>query len=291
MEQKKAVGKASSLTVCNSDVGLTVLSDEDTVGKVVAEEILAAMEEAIEARGRFVLGCPGGRTPRSTYHALGAEFMRRDTDLSQLVIVMMDDYVQATEAGWRHVDERAHYSCRRFAVEEIQSVFNAGVSPTHALRDEDIYLPNPENPEAFEELLARFGGVDFFILASGAGDGHVAFNPPGTSENARTRVVELALQTRMDNLATFPDFGGIEEVPTHGVTVGTGTITEFSRKAAMIVIGPDKANAVERLATAGTYEPSWPATVFRTIPGTRLYVDAAAARGFASRDAPERNVP
>ena len=290
MERKKAVGQEPSLTVCNHDAGLTVLSDDETVGKVVAEEILAVMEEALEARGRFVLGCPGGRTPMSTYRALGAEFRRRDTDLSQLVIVMMDDYVRATEAGWRHVDERAHYSCRRFAVDEIQSVLNAGVSPAHALRDEYIYLPNPENPAAFEKLLARLGGVDFFILASGAGDGHVAFNPPGTPENARTRVVELAQQTRIDNLATFPDFGGIEEVPTHGVTVGTGTITEFSRKAAMIAIGPDKANAVERMAAARTYDPDWPATVFRTIPGTRLYVDAAAAKGVVACDASERSV-
>jgi glucosamine-6-phosphate deaminase len=122
--------------------------------------------------------------------------------------------------------------------------------------------------------------VDFFILASGAGDGHVAFNPPGSAEGSRSRIVELAEQTRVDNIATFPRFGSVDEVPTHGVTVGIRTIAELSRAAAMVLVGVDKRNAFARLSDGQGYDASWPATVVRLVEGAALYADhAASAQG------------
>ncbi len=250
-----------------------VFTDAEDLGRAVAQEIGTAVEAA--AGSRFVLGCPGGRSPMSTYAALGQWFAERDTDLSEVVIAMMDDYVLVGPDGFHQAPADAHYSCRRFAREEIQARLNVGVSSQHQIPDEHVWGPDPADPGAYESQLEQ-DGVDYFILASGAGDGHVAFNPPGSPLDSTSRLVELAEQTRIDNMATFPEFGSLDEVPRHGVTVGVGTIARVSRQMVMIAVGPDKREAVRRLRAADGYDPSWPATVYLTAAWPRLYVDQAA---------------
>jgi len=252
-------------------------ADPAALGRALGAEIADRIEPSLAAGGRFVLGCPGGRTPTSTIAALADDLGRRRLDLRGLVIAMMDDYLEPRADGWRAVDAAAHHSCRRFAREEIQAVLNSRTDASTTIPDANVWFPDPASPADYDARLADAGGIDFFILASGAGDGHVAFNPPGSSRESRTRVVELAKQTRMDNLATFPDFTGLDEVPTHGITVGIATIAEQSAAAAMVLIGADKQTAFRRLTAGDGYDPDWPATVYRLIDGAALYVDAAAA--------------
>ena len=64
------------------------------------------------------------------------------------------------------------------------------------------------------------GGVDLQILGIGT-DGHIGFNEPGSSFASLTRVKTLTEQTRRDN-ARF--FDSLDEVPTHCITQGLGTI-------------------------------------------------------------------
>jgi glucosamine-6-phosphate deaminase len=106
----------------------------------------------------------------------------------------------------------------------------------------------------------------------------VAFNPPGTDADARTRVVSLPDSTRRDNLATFPSFGGaLEAVPRFGVTVGVATIRELSAEVVMVAHGEDKTLAARRLTAAAGYQSDWPATVWAECRNPHLYLDRAAA--------------
>lgn len=246
------------------------------LGRALAAHICDAVETGVRERGRFLLGCPGGRTPVSTYAALAEEFAARDLDLSGLVIAMMDDYVEWDGTAWAHIDAEAHNSCRRFARQEIQAVVNRGARPGRGIRDENVWFPDPSVPGAYDNRLRAAGGIDFFILASGAGDGHVAFNPPGSMARSRSRIVRLAEQTRRDNLGTFPQFTDLDDVPTHGVTVGIATIADLSKAAAMILIGADKREAFGQLTAGSSYDPAWPATVYHLIDGAALWVDASA---------------
>ena len=194
-------------------------------------------------------------------------------DLSPLVIVMMDDYVTQGNGRPVHVPAHAHYSCRRFAAEEIAAPLRdlAG-----APGPDRIWMPDPADPPAFDRLIARSGGVDLFLLASGASDGHIAFNPPGSSRHSTTRVVKLANRTRIDNLSTFPQFQSLGEVPTHGVTVGVGTIADLSRSAVMVCLGTQKRHTVRQITAANAYNPAWPATVVTEMPNTELWIDPPA---------------
>lgn len=235
--------------------------------------------DRFEAAGpRFVLGCPGGRSAATTYAALATELADRRLDLSQLVILMMDDYlVTAGNGQFRREDPHAPHSCERFGQRDIIGQLNAAVRPHHRIPLENLWLPDPADPAAYDERITAHGGVDVFLLATGASDGHIAFNPPGSSINSRTRIVRLPDTTRRDNLSTFPTFEGeLDRVPTHGVTVGLGTIKDNSREVVMLVHGSDKQYAVQRLVTAEGFDPEWPATVFRMCARPHLLVDINA---------------
>lgn len=252
-----------------------VLASPEAVGAAAASRIA----DLIQARGPrpFLLGCPGGRSAVTTYHALGSEANARGLDLSKIKVVMMDDYVTDDGAGPRRVDPSVHYSCERFAHREILPALNATLEPARQVSGDNVWLPDPAEPEAYERRIDAAGGIDFFILASGAGDGHVAFNPPGADQYSRTRIVELAEQTRRDNMATFPAFASLDQVPTLGVTVGVGTIARSSREAALVIHGHDKQTAFRRLTASTRYDTNWPATVIHLVEASTIYADEQAA--------------
>src|SRR5207253_2965800 len=83
-----------------------------------------------------VLGCPGGRSLLTTYRHL--------PELPETTIVMMDEYVPVPPTS-------AHYSCRGFAERELP-------------RARAVWLPDPDDPAAFDERIAAAGGIDLFLL-------------------------------------------------------------------------------------------------------------------------------
>lgn len=246
-----------------------IFDTPEQLGEAVADDIATRIAAT---PGSFLLGCPGGRSPKPVYAALA----RRRLDLSRLVIVMMDDYLTGEGDILAQVDAHAHYSCRRFARADIQAVLNTGRPAAWQIPDTQVWFPDPADPGAYDHRIRAAGGIDFFLLASGASDGHVAFNPGGSAGDSLTRIVPLAEATRRDNLMTFPDFPGLDAVPRHGVTVGIATIAA-ARATGMVVWGAGKRLAFRHLSAATGYDPAWPATVWAACPDATLYADRAAA--------------
>jgi glucosamine-6-phosphate deaminase len=258
----------------------TVFDGPEVLGRALAALIADQLAEAADAGRPFLLGCPSGRSPQSTYMALAREVVTRDVDLSGLVIVMMDEYVERDETtgAMRRVDPAAAHSCVRFGQAEIVDRLNAAAGPGRGISPDRYWIPDPAAPDDYDAMIASHGGIDLFIVASGASDGHVAFNPPGADRDSRTRVVQLAEQTRQDNLNTFPSFGrDLERVPRYGVTVGIATIREQSRQVVMVADGEPKAATVRLVAEADSYRPEWPATILTECARPLLWVDEAAA--------------
>ena len=218
---------------------MRVFADPDELGQALAGEIAATPLR--------LLGCPGGRSLLTTYAAL--------PDLQETTIVMMDEYVPVPPPS-------AHYSCRGFAEREI--------------RGGDVWLPDPDEPSAYDRRIADAGGIDLFLLASGASDGHVAMLGPGAPRDGRTAVVELAETTRRDNLASFPEFGSLEEVPRHGVSVGIATILD-AKALRLVLHAADKREAAARLLSVDRYDPAWPASVVHEHEDAEILLDREAA--------------
>ncbi|MGH6929197.1 MAG: 6-phosphogluconolactonase [Dongiaceae bacterium] len=257
---------------------VTVFDSPEQLGWSLAGEILDRTRAALRRRRRFLLGCPSGRSPRTTYQALARRAAEANDNLSHLVIVMMDEYLNADgKGGFVTCPMNAHYSCLGFAFREIQAPINRELPADACIPDHHIWIPDPANPGEYEERLAASGGIDLFLLASGASDGHVAFNPPGTDLDSATRIIALAEETREDNLSTFPQFKSIAEVPTHGVSVGLGTIARLSQEAVLVMHGAGKRDSAKRVQAAASFDPAWPATMIHECRRGRIYLDKAAA--------------
>ena len=255
---------------------IEILETADQIGTRLAERLLSEIENARATGRRYVLGCPTGRTPRPIYGAIAARLEAAPQDLSHLVLAMMDEYLIGDRAQLEYAPSEKPWSCHHFARHEIVTRWNAGLPESFRMAKDAVWFPDPRNPAGYEARIAEAGGIDFFILASGATDGHVAFNPPGSAIESRTRVIALSEQTRRDNLQTFPAFGSIDAVPRYGVSVGIATITE-ARSAAMVLTGSSKRESFERVANAERYDPQWPATVIHEISSGEILADREAA--------------
>jgi glucosamine-6-phosphate deaminase len=233
---------------------LRLFDDADGLGAHLAADI----RKRVRAKdGRFLLGCPGGRSLVPTYRAL------RGADLQDVVIVMMDEYL----VDGSPPPPDAHFSCRGFAQRELGAPL--GIAP------EDVWVPDADDPAAYDERIDAAGGIDLFLLASGASDGHVAFLGPGAPLDGRTAVVPLAESTRLDNLVTFPEFDSLDEVPMLGVSVGLGTILD-SRALRLVLHGADKREAAGRLLALDEFDPAWPASLVHEHDGAEIWLDRAA---------------
>lgn len=253
-----------------------LFADADALGAALADEIVAGIDEARATGKSYVLGCPGGRSARSTYRALAQRVA--GADLSHLIIAMMDDYVvSAANGAYEHAPADAHYSCRLFAQDEIARPLNEAAAT--GISAEHVWLPDPADPPAYRERLESAGGVDLFIVASGASDGHVAFVKPGTPLDSDVSIIPLAETTRRDNMATFPEFDTLDEVPEYGVSVGLGTIRDLSRRVTLVIHGEGKRETARRVLAATDFESDWPATFIHRCRGARIWLDSAAHPG------------
>jgi len=256
----------------------TVFDDPADLAARLAREIVDAIRaNALQGKG-FVLGCPGGRSPKPTYDALADLVRAESVDLSGLTVVMMDEYLEPGGARPRPVAPTEHYSVARFAADHLVEPLNHAAGPGRTIAPERVLFPDPADPAAYDRRLEALGGVDLYSLASGDSDCHVAFNPPGSALDSVTRVIRLAESTRRDNLGTFPQFQRLDQVPEFGVGVGVGTIRKVSRRAVLIATGVAKGLAVQRICDAEDYDPSWPSTVLVRCSNASLYTDTAAMR-------------
>ncbi len=261
---------------------VTVFPSADAIGEHVAERLLDRIERARVSGKRFVLGCPTGRTPRPVYGAMARQLGGKSQDLSHLVLVMMDEYLTAAGGEFEYASADEPWSCHHFARIEIADRLSEAVPPARQLRADSIWFPDPRDPAAYDAKIADAGGIDYFILASGASDGHVAFNPPGSARDSRTRIIQLSEETRHDNLQTFPAFGTLAAVPSHGISVGIETIAS-AKQGVMIVWGAGKRLTLTRIRSAERYEPDWPATVIHECAVGEILTDTDAAGLPAAR--------
>ena len=255
---------------------VTILPTPDAIGEQLAPRLLDAIERARADDRRFVLGSPTGRTPRPILAAMARLVAERKPDLSHLVLAMMDEYLVREGDRLVYAPTSAPWSCHHFARHEIVGTLNASLPGARRLPDDAVWFPDPDDPGEYDRRIENAGGIDWFLLASGASDGHVAFNPPGSPRDSKSRIIPLSEETRRDNLQTFPTFGTLDAVPRHGISVGIATITA-SRAATMVVWGAGKRETFRRIVAATSYDPSWPATLIHECANAEVIADSAAA--------------
>ena len=190
-----------------------------TSARIIAKEI--------KRKHDLVLGLATGDTPIGTYEELVKIHKEEGLDFSKVTTFNLDEYI-----GLAPLHKNSY---NLFMWENLFKHINAN--------SENVYVPqgNTDDPEEFsqwyEEQIKKAGGIDLQVLGIG-GDGHIAFNEPGSSFASRTRVKALEKQTIEDNARFFEK---VEDVPRFAITMGIGTILE-AKKILLIVSGKSKAD-------------------------------------------------
>ena len=218
-------------------------------GKKAFEIIKDGMENGVK-----VLGLATGSTPETLYK----EMTTSDLDFSDMTSVNLDEYL-----GLDGSDDQSY---RYFMNDHL---FNK--KPF-----KETFVPNgkAEDLEAeckrYDEVIAEHP-LDLQVLGIGR-NGHIGFNEPGTPFDVTTHVVELTESTIEANKRYFDK---VEDVPTHALSMGIGSIMQ-SKKILLMAFGTDKADAIKGMID-GEVTVDLPASVLQNHADVTVIIDEDAA--------------
>ncbi len=184
---------------------------------------------------------PTGSTPLSLYK----ELVSRELDWSHVVTYNLDEYVDNT------IQDQSY---KHFMWENLFKLTN--------MNDDNIYFPGDT---AVWPDLSYGTEVDLCLLGIG-GNGHIAFNEPGSSFESETRLVELSEETIQDNSRFFKSF---DDVPTQAVTMGLKPIMS-SRKIILMANGKHKKDILDK-AMNGEVTEDVPASILQTHNNVEVF--------------------
>ena len=231
-------------------------------GRWAAEYVAAQINaKAATTSEPFVLGLPTGSTPLGMYSNLIELYKAGKVSFQNVVTFNMDEYVGLPQ---EHPESYHSFMWNNF--------FNhIDINPENV----NILNGNAEDPEAecaaYEEKILKAGGIDLFMGGVGE-NGHIAFNEPFTSPEARTHLVSLTQDTIQVNSRFFNN--DINLVPKQAVTVGIATVLA-SKEVMILALGAKKANAVQQ-CVEGCVNHACPITWLQTHQNGILVTDEAA---------------
>ena len=237
---------------------LQVLENTTALAHAAADRFVAASQEAIEKRGRFMVALSGGTTPQETYGRLA-------------------DPSLATKVSWRNVqlfwgDERCvppDHPDSNYRMVRKTLIQKVPIPQTNVHRIQGELDPDLAAEAYVDELRSVFGSEErprFDLIFLGLGkDGHIASLFPGS----------LALrETEHWVLAVFA-----ETLQTWRVTL-TPPVLNSARQLSFLVAGKSKADRLREVLEGEAQPESLPAQIIQPRNGqvTWLIDQAAAAK-------------
>ncbi len=243
---------------------IIITADYDEMSKLAARMIA----RQVLRKPCSVLGLATGSTPIGTYEELARLHRKEGLDFSKVATFNLDEYLGLPPTH----DQSYRYFMDQHLFKHINvQKSNIHVPYGHAEQVEDFC-------RWYEAEIKRFGGIDIQLLGIG-GDGHIAFNEPGSSLGSRTRLKTLTKQTIEDN-ARF--FAKLEDVPRFAITMGVGTIME-AREILLLANGAKKAEIVAE-ALEGPITAQVSASALQMHPHVTVIVDAEAGAHLKRAD-------
>ncbi|MCA1296085.1 glucosamine-6-phosphate deaminase [Paenibacillus sp. alder61] len=214
----------------------------------------------LQSNPRAILGLATGSTPVGVYGKLIELYREGVVSFKQASSFNLDEYIG--------LDEQHPESYRRFMNEKLFNHIDILPENTHVPSGSSS---DPEQAAAeYNRLLEQAGQIDLQLLGLGH-NGHIGFNEPAEELTGPTHIVKLEERTRQANARYFPS---IDEVPTHAITMGIGTILQ-AKQILLMAKGADKAEVVAR-ALRGPITTQCPASLLQTHPNVVVVLDQAA---------------
>jgi len=226
-----------------------------------AADVVASL---LVAKPTAVLALPAGNTPRPVYAELARRHREQGLSFARATAFALDEYAGVA------ADHPASF--RRTLLEELYQHVDLPFDWAYGL---DAQAADLDRACArYERAIAATGGLDLCLLGIG-GNGHIAFNEPGSPFDSITRVVDLAPETRAASAGAF----GVAPVPARALTMGVGTILA-ARRCVLLAYGAAKADVIAR-AIQTAPSPALPASALQLHADATFILDAAAASRLA----------
>ncbi len=190
------------------------------MSKRAADIVAETLREHPEA----AISLPTGSTPVGMFEELIRRSQAGELDLSRFQLFCLDEYLGVSPDN---PNTLTSWLFRTFIVP-------AGI-PAENVHTLPVTQPNPTAAAAaYEEAISAAGGLELAVLGIG-GNGHIAYNEPGSGADTRTRVVDLT----DESIAQAADYFDGASVPRKAMTVGVGTLLE-ARRIVLIASGEGK---------------------------------------------------
>lgn len=222
----------------------------------LAEAAARLFRERLKAKPDLSMAVPAGRTPRRMYECLRKIQAGSPVEFSGMQVFAVDELCPPAPPD-------GYFWC------QVRHEFLkwAGVPPEHC-HPFRVDVPDLLAMwKAYEEAIARVGGLDLIMLGLGP-NAHIASNEPGSPFESVTRPVRLLPETVRYILA---DQVIQEPVSDRAVTLGMATILE-AREVVMLVSGATKREPLRRLLS-GPLTSEVPASVLRCHPRCTILAD------------------
>jgi glucosamine-6-phosphate deaminase len=218
---------------------LQVVKDYAAMSRSTADVV----NQVVQQNPRATLALPTGSSPVGLFQMLAEDVRQGRLSFQQSQIFCLDEYYPVS------ADHPASLTTWLMA-----NFFGPCRVPTANVQQIPS-LADPVAPAAaqYEAQLTRAGGLDLVVLGLG-GNGHIAFNEPGSTGDSRTRVLDLTPESIAQARQVFKD----SPVPTRAISLGVGTLLE-ARQIVLIVSGKAKAGILAR-ALRGPQTPQVPAS-------------------------------
>ncbi len=229
--------------------------------EAISDRAAEIVTDQIRRKPDSVIGFATGSTPLGLYKRLIQNHAKHGLDFSKITTFNLDEYVGLSPDH----DQSYHYFMWKNLFDHV-NVTPARVHIPQGMADDvDAFC------EWYERRIEQAGGIDLQILGIG-GNGHIAFNEPGSSLGSRTRIKTLTQKTLEDNARFFDDPA---EVPRYAITMGVGTIMD-ARKVLLLGSGSGKTAAI-KATLEGPITAMVPATIVQLHRHAHILVDEAAA--------------
>jgi ribulose-phosphate 3-epimerase len=244
---------------------MQIFPDKESLSQAGAREFLRCAQEAIAARGRFLVALSGGSTPQRMYQILAGPSYRPQLDWQRIEWLWGDE---------RCVPPDHHDSNFRMARDALLAHLPIPASRIHRMEAERS--DRDAAARDYQAVLARVAGVDVqgpapvldLVLLGMGPDGHTASLFPHTQGlHERTRWVIV---------------NAVPQLHTERMTMTVPVLTR-AREVLFVVAGADKAEPLATVLQSAGDPERYPSQLIRPPGGQLLFfVDQLAAARLRS---------
>ena len=242
---------------------ISMYSDAEQASKYVAGQIAELIVQQQNQGKPAVLGLATGNTPKKVYQELVRLHQNEGLSFHNVISFNLDEYYPIGPED----NQSYTYFMRQHLFSHID------------IKSHNIHIPHTDfSPDRilqyckdYEDKIASFGGLDLQLLGIGR-NGHIGFNEPGSTVDSTARLVNLHSLTREDAQL---DFGTIDNVPHHAISIGIHTIMQ-AKRILLLALGERKSEIISR-ALKGEISTEVPASILQTLTQVEYILDREAA--------------